>query len=211
MLISLQEIIKKYHPKLKGSIHVGSHWAEEYEDYKAAGMIKQVWIEPCEAAFMKMVERVNDENVIMIKCACGEQDAESVLMFTSPENQGQSNSLLPPDLHLQQHPEIKFNETELVTVRRLDSLEFNKSEYNFLAMDVQGYEGFVLKGATETLKHIDYIYTEVNRGSTYKNNTLIEEMDLLLSDFERVETYWPSPSWTWGDAFYIRKTLLNGN
>lgn len=75
-------------------------------------------------------------------------------------------------------------------------------------MDVQGYEGEVLKGATETLKGIDVVYTEVNRGSTYKGNALIEEIDEMLSEFTRVETYWPSPNWTWGDACYVRKTLL---
>lgn len=81
-------------------------------------------------------------------------------------------------------------------------------KYNIFAMDVQGYEGEVLKGATETLKGIDVVYTEVNRGSTYKGNALIEEIDEMLSEFTRVETYWPSPNWTWGDACYVRKTLL---
>jgi hypothetical protein len=57
-------------------------------------------------------------------------------------------------------------------------------------MDVQGYEGEVIKGATETLKHIDYIYSEVNRGQTYAGNMEIDEFDELLKDFKRVETKW---------------------
>ena len=38
----------------------------------------------------------------------------------------------------------------------------------------------------------------------------IDEMDEFLAEFgfERVETYWPSENWSWGDALYIRKTLL---
>ena len=75
-----------------------------------------------------------------------------------------------------------------------------------LAMDVQGFEGEVLKGSTETLKHIKLIYTEVNRGQTYSGNMEIEEIDSLLGvqGFKRVETFWPSPNWTWGDAVYIK-------
>ena len=67
-----------------------------------------------------------------------------------------------------------------------------------------------MKGAVNTLKHIDIIYTEINRGQTYEDNMEIEEMDLFLDfhGFTRVETHWPSPNWTWGDAVFIRKTLL---
>ena len=64
--------------------------------------------------------------------------------------------------------------------------------------------------AEETLKHIKVIYTEVNRGQTYKGNMEIDEMDTYLGErgFIRVETHWPSPNWTWGDAVFIRKELL---
>ena len=44
-------------------------------------------------------------------------------------------------------------------------------------MDVQGYELEVLKGATETLKHVDYVYCEVNRDEVYEGNAYVEEID----------------------------------
>ena len=127
-------------------------------------------------------------------------------MYVSHQNQGQSNSLLEPKLHLQQHPEVVFDDAEAVKVVRLDNLPIEKEKYDMLAMDVQGFEGEVLKGATETLKHIKLIYTEVNRGQTYSGNMEIEEIDSLLGvqGFKRVETFWPSPNWTWGDAIYIK-------
>ena len=106
------------------------------------------------------------------------------------------------------HPEVVFNSKEEVTVTLLDKLPIDKGAYNILAMDVQGYEGEVLKGATQTLQHIDVIYTEVNNGDTYKGCMLVEEMDDFLFDYQRVETYLPSPSWTWGDSVYIKKSLL---
>ena len=109
-------------------------------------------------------------------------------------------------MHLQQHPEVVFDDAEVINVALLDDIV--NCGYNILAMDVQGYEGEVLKGATQTLQHIDVIYTEVNNGDTYKGCMLVDEMDEFLFDYQRVETYFPSPNWTWGDAVYIRKTLL---
>lgn len=137
--------------------------------------------------------------------ACGSEEGD-MPMYVSHQNQGQSNSLLEPKLHLQQHPEVVFDDAEAVKVVRLDNLPIEKEKYDMLAMDVQGFEGEVLKGATETLKHIKLIYTEVNRGQTYSGNMEIEEMDSLLGEqgFKRVETFWPSPNWTWGDAIYIK-------
>ena len=79
-----------------------------------------------------------------------------------------------------------------------------------LAMDVQGFEGEVLKGATQTLKHIDIIYTEVNSDFTYQNCMLVGEMDEFLKEygFVGVEEHWPSPNWTWGDKIYIKECLI---
>ena len=163
-----------------------------------------VFIEPCKEAF-EVVSKIQDENVICINVACGAEEGE-IPMYVSHQNQGQSNSLLEPKLHLQQHPEVVFDDAEAVKVVRLDNLPIEKEKYDMLAMDVQGFEGEVLKGATETLKHIKLIYTEVNRGQTYSGNMEIEEIDSLLGvqGFKRVETFWPSPNWTWGDAVYIK-------
>ena len=61
----------------------------------------------------------------------------------------------------------------------------------------------MIKGAAETLKNIDTIYTEVNRAEVYEGCVQIDELDYLLSDFERVETSWAGG--TWGDAIYKRK------
>lgn len=41
----------------------------------------------------------------------------------------------------------------------------------------------------------------------YENNTLMEQLDEYLSNFTRVETK-IFDQWGWGDAFYVRKTLL---
>jgi FkbM family methyltransferase len=230
MLIPLQQIIEKYKLNLKGVIHVGAHFAEEHDDYLNCGINKFVYIEPCKDAFANLTAKVsngsllsgflnpifspplfgiNVKNVRAFLCACGAEEAE-MTMNVSHNNQGQSNSLLAPKLHLQQHPEVVFTDTEKVNVIPLDKLPFIKEDYNFLAMDVQGYELEVLKGATETLKHIDCIMTEINTDSTYDGNAFVWELDAFLDfyEFKRVETSMASPSVTWGDAVYLKSHLL---
>lgn len=232
MLIPLKDVINKYDLDIKGVIQVGAHYAEEHDIFVQLGVKNIVYIEPCKDAYEKMLTHIwgdfvavallkfeNHERIasitdgggiITINTACGNEDTE-IDMFTSNDNQGQSNSLLKPELHLRQHPEVRFTSIEKVKVIPLDKLTFKKENYNLLMMDVQGAEGLVLKGATETLKHIDIIYTEVNRGQTYEGNMEIDEMDEFLQPFgfERVETYWPSPNWTWGDAIYIKNHSIH--
>lgn len=225
MLIDFRQLFPKYGIKPKGIIQVGSHWAEEHDVYLEMGVEKLVYVEPCKDAFIKMLTKfgISIENadsfdfystrtgsskpisILLYRMACGESESEMTMQI-SHNNQGQSNSLLKPVLHLEQHPDVVFTDTEVVKVMPLDKLAFNRSDYNVLVMDTQGYEGQVLKGAVETLKTIDCIYTECNRGQTYEGNMEIEEMDELLKEqgFTRVETYWPSPNWTWGDCAYIK-------
>jgi hypothetical protein len=119
-------------------------------------------------------------------------------------NLGMSNSLLKPKKHLEYYPSIAFEETEVVLVNRLD--DFKITDCNLLVMDVQGAELLVLKGATETLKYIDYIYTEVNIQEMYEGCALMGDLDNYLKDFTRVETKLTRKR-SWGDALYIKKPL----
>lgn len=226
MMIPLQEILTKYNIHPKGVISVGAHWAEEHDEFVRCGIERFIYIEPCKEAFIQMAKNVGreldipevekhyswgggiicgDDKITLIHCACGLEEKE-MPMYVSHQNQGQSNSFLKPELHLIQHPEIIFDDAELVKVIPLDNLPIGKEKYDMLVMDTEGYEGEVLKGATETLKNINIIYTEVNRGETRIGNILIEDLDEYLKgyDFKRVETHWPSPNWTWGDALYLK-------
>jgi len=205
MMIELYDILSKYGLTPTGVIHVGSHYGQEYPEYKRCGIKNIVFIEPCKDAF-DVVSKIDDENVICINVACGEVEDE-LPMYVSHQNQGQSNSLLKPGLHTEQHPEVVFDDAEIVKVVPLDNLPIIKDKYDMLVMDVQGAEGLVLKGAKETLKNIKIIYTEINRDYTYENNMLIGEMEEFLKPFgfKLIEQYWPSPSWSWGDGIFIHE------
>ena len=207
MLLNFLSLVSQYKIKAEGCIHVGAHHAQEHKDYVTAGIKRFVYIEPCAATFNVLKNKFGAHHHIkLFNVACGEVEGEQV-MYTGSQNEGKSNSLLKMDKHLKIHPGITLPTTELVTVKRLDSLGLAHKGYQLLVMDCQGYEGRVLAGGSETLKQINYVYTEVNKDSVYQNCTLVDELDKMLSDFERVET----GAWVgnmWSDALYIRRALL---
>lgn len=213
MLIKIAELLSKFKIAPQGVIHVGAHFGEEAEDYKRWGFREMVFIEPCGNAFREMLIRhdnLKDLPIQYFNVGCGDI-AGKFTMNVTRQAEGQSNSLLTPKLHLKQHPEIKFTDTEQVEIWRLDDMPLaNRFRFNVLNMDVQGYELRVLRGATHTLRNIEMVYSEVNCGQTYEGNGLIEEQDAFLEPygFERVETCWPSANWTWGDAVWIKTRFM---
>jgi FkbM family methyltransferase len=207
MLLSLTTLIKKYSLRITGVIHVGAHHGEEVSEYFSLGIKNIALIEPCAKAFNVLKQKFGAHHHIkLFNYACAPYNGEAT-MFTETANKGQSNSLLQPIEHLKHYPEIKFTGSELVKIRRLDALKLD-SKYNMINMDVQGAEGGVIIGATETLRHIDYIYTEVNANDAnlYQGAIKISELDQLLKDFERVETSWTGQGW--GDGLYIKRAKL---
>lgn len=191
--------------QVRGVIEVGAHWGQEYDAYSLMGVENFVFIEPCTPAFQVLKTKfIGNPNVKLYNLACGDVQGQAT-MFTGPTNQGMSNSLLKPKFHLTQHPDVVFPDTEIVDVELLDHLDFDLDKYNLLNMDCQGFEDRVLRGAVRTLETIDYIYTEVNRLEMYENNAMVEQLDAMLPEFERVETGWASDYHGWGDSLYLRR------
>jgi FkbM family methyltransferase len=203
MLISFTNLKKKYNMNITGIIHIGGHYGEELKEYVRQGIQEIVIFEPLEKNFDILFENVNDlnANIIGYQVALGAEE-KNVEMYVS-NNDALSSSILKPKVHLTQYSNIKFEEREMVEMKTLDS--FNLDQFNFINMDVQGYELEVLKGSTETLKNVDYVYCEVNRDEVYENNAYIEDIDQFLTQYNmiRVETDWQGD--TWGDALYIKE------
>ena len=141
---------------------------------------------------------------ILYNIALGNMEG-TIEMNVESANQGMSSSILEPLIHLNQYPHIRFETKQTVNIKKLDSFIDTLGGYNFINIDVQGYELEVFKGGSEYLNNIDYIMTEVNRDEVYKGCPMVEELDEYLNSygFERVETTWAGV--TWGDAFYVKR------
>jgi FkbM family methyltransferase len=201
MLINLKDAIKKHNLKIKGIIHIGAHIGQEFKDYLDNGITEIIFIEPCADTFEKLKQNVGNK-ALLFNCACGDK-YDIMEIHKETANGGQSNSLLKPALHTKHYPDIVFNDTEVVEVQPLDSLPIEKRIYNMLNIDVQGAEHLVLKGATETLKHIDIVYIEVNEKELYEGCAMLSDIKELLKEFELVEIKMVKAGW--GDAIFKRK------
>lgn len=211
MVISLDKIIDTYHLNIRGVIHIGAHWGQEYTDYKRRGIKKVIFFEPVRNTFNMLKSKIpKDDNIMLFNIALGNETGKKK-MFIEHANNGQSSSLLKPKGHLYQYPYIVFDGEEIVTIDKLDNIVFERIDYNMINIDVQGYELEVFRGAIETIKHINIIYTEVNCDEVYEGCARVEQLDLFLKDFgfERIETYWAGV--TWGDALYLKHDINSNN
>ena len=75
----------------------------------------------------------------------------------------------------------------------------NDVPFNFITIDLQGYEIQILDGLGELLTLIDYVYVEISSVDT------MLELDTYMKKFQlrNVETKWWDDG-TWADVFYAR-------
>jgi len=209
MLLNFSQLYQKYNMNITGVIHIGAHYGEEIMEYLNNGIHNIVLFEPIVENYNNLLEKTNNlndkkYNIKTHKLALGNDNAIVTMNLSS--NNKQSSSILKPKEHLNNHPDVDFYGIEEVKMVKLDSFRYKK--YNFINIDVQGYELEVFRGGKNTLKNVDYVYCEVNRDEVYENNAYVEQIDEFLSNYnmERVETNWAGN--IWGDALYIRKELI---
>jgi FkbM family methyltransferase len=202
MLLDLISLTQKYDMKIKGVLHIGAHHGQENNVYNQMNIQNRMFFEPLPSNFQKLSENIGSEYSLINK-ALGNEN-KMVEMYVETANQGQSSSLLKPIKHLEQYPHIQFSTKESVEMVRLDDFNVDMTKYNFINIDVQGYELEVFKGASESLNYIDYIMAEINRDEVYENCAKINELVEFLKPygFELVEQDWAG--YTWGDGLFIK-------
>lgn len=207
MIITLQSLIEKFNLNIKGVIHLGAHLLEEKTDYDRFGVKNVVWVEGnpnlCEINRKTLEHSTN--HAIYNYLISDQDDVEVDFKIT---NNGQSSSILDLDKHSLYYPHIVVVDVIRGKTKTVKSIihdnAIDMSKFNFVNLDLQGVELKALKGFGELLNNIDYIYTEANIGSVYKNNDMLSDIDEYLKKFgfDRVETNIGSQEW--GDAFYIK-------
>jgi len=203
MLLKLEKLIAKYGMKITGLAQFGANTGQEVPLFESLGITNLHLIEPCTGAFTELHNKYAGKyylHNVAVSNFNGEQT-----MYVTDFNNGQSNSLLKPKLHIEYYPNIEFNTGEIVCVRTIDDLIF--TDVNFWMFDIQGGEVSALKGAKDSMWQVEYIYTEININELYEGCGLLDELDSLLKDFVRLETKLKKNG-SWGEALYIAKRLL---
>ncbi len=209
MLIPFSSLIF-YPKKIKGIIHIGAHELEEMNDYLNRGVKKIIWVEanPEKYEFIKKTIK-NYKSMKLAQIAAGSKEREVALNIA---NNGQSSSILEFGTHQRSYPNILYIAKKLVPEMPLDKwIDINvkrREEYNFINIDIQGYELEALKGMEKQLKYVDQIYLEVNFRQVYRNCSELKEIDKFLKKFNfyRVGMYRTNKGW--GDAIYMNKFIF---
>jgi len=190
----------KYAIKPNGVIHVGASIGEEVEEWNR--LTKRVaWIEPNPALWPELERRTATYGHKVLRCAAGE--TETLMEFNISDNP-HSSSLLPLGRHKEYYPHIGYAKTVRVHVLPLDILFDGSDDYDYLYMDVQGYEGQVLLGATKLLPKIRWIYAEYNEEEMYSGCWLMPQLTSWLADRQFVLKEKLALHSAWGDALFIR-------
>lgn len=205
MLIPLENLVEKYKLQISGVLHVGAHLMEEKEVYDRLGIIHQVWIEGDPLTF-SLIEGNKTKDCTILNHVIFNKEGETVTFHRT--NNRQSSSILHLKKHIVYHPTVLEETSFSLQTETLSNLIENRTipfhGINFLNLDIQGVELQALQGMKPFLQQIEYIYTEINTGEVYEENSLLPDLDSFLEGegFRRVET--SLTLWEWGDAFYIR-------
>jgi 2-O-methyltransferase len=167
-LFKLQSHIPRYNPhyflrEITGLIHVGAHYGQERKMY-AKHDLNVLWVEAAPDIFEKLCENIEKyPSQAATNCLITDRD-DAEYVFHIANNSGESSSILELHDHKQVWPEVRFERDVRLRSTTLDSLlvKLNKSitDYEALVMDTQGSELLVLKGATSSLKFLEFVKVE---------------------------------------------------
>jgi FkbM family methyltransferase len=139
--------------------------------------------EPLSSAFASLRENAkSDPEWKVFNFALGDEEAKQEINIAGNSFSSSLLDMLPA--HERSAPESKYVGREVIEIRTLDTL-FNDlckpDSRVYLKMDTQGFENRVLKGAKNSLAHIDTIEMEMSLVPLYREGLLFAEMCSLMS------------------------------
>jgi FkbM family methyltransferase len=175
---------------VKGVIQIGANSGQEV-NFILGHTKNVILIEPIPTLAESLSLRY--PNCKVIKCALGSTDCE--MDFHLASNNGESSSLLKPLKHVEYYPEITFNHTIKVPVRKFTTIaedyEIDVDSFNVIISDTQGYDLECLKGFGENITKFDLIISEYINSNLYENDGNLQSfIDYLIPfGFEFVSTF----------------------
>ena len=124
---------------------------------KKCGIKKIIWIEALPEKQKILKKKLSNYSEMYFgNFAAGEKNCN--LDFNIANN-GVSSSLLEFDSHTSEHPEIKMISSVNVEMKKMDDyieeINVNRKDFNFLLLDIQGYELNALRGMNNQLSFVD--------------------------------------------------------
>jgi len=141
-----------------------------------------VSFEPLNSAFSLLADNASKHsNWEAFNFALGDTEETSEINISG--NSGSSSILNMLPSHTQSAPHSEYIDTQEINIKTLDSIFhslFNEDNNIFLKIDTQGFEENVLRGAEESLKHIDTLQIEMSLVPLYEGEMLFNEMHTLM-------------------------------
>jgi FkbM family methyltransferase len=215
------ELAKSYLPEDPVIVEAGAYNGEESCSMAAHWPKGHVHcFEPVSRLFRMTSDRVKSvPNVTPYRFGLGDICGKRV-MYLSKDQDGNrrkkvsmSSSFYPPKEHLKYAPTL-FEGHETVEMITLDqwAMIYNIPKVDMLWLDMQGYELPALKAATEVLKNVKVIVTELEFVEAYEGQPLYKEVKdwlesqgfvLIGGNFDFPKTFD-----FFGDGLFVRRELL---
>jgi FkbM family methyltransferase len=195
------DLLKRYKVEANSVLHIGAHYGEEADEYAAFGINRGVFIEGDPLVFPKLIENLERfENFFGIRAMLS--NATSKAEFFRASNEGASSSILRPARHIQERPDILFEQPAFIATVPLDSL--NLGVFELIVIDVQGAELNVINGGQKTIAKAKAIWVEVNSGEMYEGDSSPIEIIVALAD-NFIPIFMNMNENYWGDALLINR------
>lgn len=198
-------------PRVRGVVHVGANVGQEVAFYAMLKDVPAMLIEPL-PRLIPMIEAEVAANpqgdFTIVQACCSDVDGQEVDFHVSPDPIGQASSILAPGKVIEQFPWMAKTETVKMQTVTLDTLlarDHPDFPVNMLAIDTQGADLKVLRGAERTLERCDGVYVEVSDEAFYQGGCTFKEIiDFLDPRGFGLYRAIVTPA-GWGNAFFKRR------
>lgn len=178
--------------EVTGIIHVGAatgEWRSIYAKYN----LDVIWFEPIPSVFEKLKSNLIDfPKQAAYKYLVMDED-DKMYPFHIADNGGASSSTLELYKHKEAWPNVHYTgeilQVQSITLDTFFNREkLDKRKFQALALDTQGTELHVLKGALQLLPHIKIAEIEGTDFEAYKGGATISEIDTFMMEhgFEKI-------------------------
>jgi FkbM family methyltransferase len=228
-MLDFDQLLKKYNIKINGIIHVGTHEGGETLTYVRAGITDVILVEANPFRFSNLTEslstgryvtwcsplkyeKFNSAEAEILKeykaynYAVSDKE-DGTITFNLSNFDGGTDSIFKINEWGRDSswaPYEHIAEIEVPTTT-LDKIVKNKSNYNFLNMDVEGAELMVLRGANEVLKYMDCIMLETQDKIRFEGSCTRQQLIEFLDGYGFELKEYHDTGKEWGDCLFLKK------